>query len=451
MNKNTLNNWWNNSWKNKRLKRWAIVAIAWASLFYVLKDKKHDPQAFVLRPGWSLTELVRDSITLENSEHKTNYKLQLDLVAQVMKDNNIEDPTKVPSGDTIIIDIDKLNDIANNRKAPTIQEKIDTTPPEITKIQTPEKTNGGYTVIKTLDDLKNSNNYLAQRLYADLEIRKKIKNYIKNWYTIKVPQQIENKNSPSLTIEQITKPDQILSNKLKGKKIILDPGHGSLDVWAIWFAQYGSIENKEMVAVYESPVVMDVTYRIGKLLRSHWCEVIFTHYYNKRPILDQKDLAPASRVFVNGQEKFQDIRCGTDHKCEWDVFKAWSKRLQKRCDISNSKKWVDLFVAIHADSYSDDKKILSIKHQPKTPYSQSLAEKIMENGFEYTYNGKTATEVEHSVKAQNIQVLRENNNTSLLVELWNMYNESQAFYLRDPERRQILAEKFVHSLIKSID
>gem|GEM_PF-4714022 len=71
-----------------------------------------------------------------------------------------------------------------------------------------------------------------------------------------------------------------------------------------------------MIAIYESPVVMDMTYRIAKLIRSHGGEVVFTHYYNKRPILDQKDLPPASRIFdTHGQEKFQDIWCGTDHVC----------------------------------------------------------------------------------------------------------------------------------------
>gem|GEM_PF-3632191 len=60
---------------------------------------------------------------------------------------------------------------------------------------------------------------------------------------------------------------------------------------------------------------------------------------------------------------------------------------------------------------------MSIKHQPGKDQSKSLAEKIMDNGFEYTYNGNKAHEVEHSVKSQNIQVLRDNKNIALLVEL----------------------------------
>lgn len=433
------------------LKWGAIAWLAISSLVYVLnKDKPQESRSFALRPGGTIIELVKDSIQLDRTDYKANNQLVNLLAQQVMQDNNITDPTKLHPGDTIVIDVAKLNKISNERKP----SDTNTIKPQVVQKTTPEIKQHNtiwYTTITSIDHFKTSNDYLIQRLYSDKRIRKKITEYLNQWYKVKVPWQIEDKNSRSFTIEEITRPDQIVSSKLKGKKIVLDPGHGSMDVGAIWFAQYGDSKNKEMIAVYESPVVMDMTYRIAKLMRSHGAEIVFTHYYNKRPILDQKDLPPASRIFDNnGQEKFQDIRCGTEHTCQWDVFKAGSKRLGKRCNIANSTSNVTAYISIHADSYGEKEKILSIKHQPWKNQSKSLAEDIMANGFEYTYNGKKANEVEHTIKAQNIQVLRENKNVAILVELWNMYNENQAYRLRDPNLRQDLAEKFVNAFIKSL-
>lgn len=435
----------------KLMKWWVIAGIAASSIAYVFnKDKPQESRSFALRPGGTIIELVRDSIQLDRVGYQTNNQLLNILAQQVMQDNNITDPTALYPWDTIIIDVAKLNKLSNERK-PSDTSTIQPQTVQKTTLEITQRQAVWYTTINNIQDFKDSKDYLIQRLYSDKRTKKKITEYLKQGYKVKVPQQIENKKSPSFTIDAITKPDKILSNKLKGKKIVLDPGHGSMDVWAIWFAQYGDAQNKEMIAVYESPVVMDMTYRIAKLMRSHWAEVVFTHYYNKRPILDQKDLPPASRIFDNnGHEKFQDIRCGTDHTCQWDVFKAGSKRLGKRCKIANNTSNVTAYISIHADSYGEEEKILSIKHQPWKNQSKSLAEDIMANGFEYTYNGKKSNEVEHTVKAQNIQVLRENKNIALLVELWNMYNENQAYRLRDPNLRQDLAEKFVNAFIKSL-
>ncbi len=38
----------------------------------------------------------------------------------------------------------------------------------------------------------------------------------------------------------------------------------------------------EYMVVYESPVVMDFTYRVAKLIRAHGGEIMLTHHYNKR-------------------------------------------------------------------------------------------------------------------------------------------------------------------------
>jgi hypothetical protein len=55
--------------------------------------------------------------------------------------------------------------------------------------------------------------------------------------------------------------------------------------------------NKEKVVVYESAVMMDLTYRIARELRAHGAKVKLTHYMNRRGIMDIKDLPPCSRTF----------------------------------------------------------------------------------------------------------------------------------------------------------
>jgi len=55
-----------------------------------------------------------------------------------------------------------------------------------------------------------------------------------------------------------------------------------------------------MIVVYEAPNVMDITYRVAKLLKAHGASVTLTHYNNKRGIMDPEvaySLPPASTYF----------------------------------------------------------------------------------------------------------------------------------------------------------
>lgn len=69
-------------------------------------------------------------------------------------------------------------------------------------------------------------------------MKEKIIKELNTGYKILVPKEIETKSSPALSIEDITKPEKILSDKLNGYTIVLDPGHGSMDTGTIPIVGY---------------------------------------------------------------------------------------------------------------------------------------------------------------------------------------------------------------------
>jgi N-acetylmuramoyl-L-alanine amidase len=317
-----------------------------------------------------------------------------------------------------------------------------------------ENQNPSYTTISSLEDMNSATDYTAQKACKDCNkdrngfktIGLQIKDMINQWYTVYIPKSIETKNSPSFDIKDITKPEKTLSNKLAWKTFILDPWHGSSDPGAIWIAQYWDEKNKEKVLVYEAPVVMDITYRVAQLMRAHGAKVEFTHYANKRSVSNQKDLAPVSRIMKNGTEAFQDIWHGASTTSEWDFWKANDWSLPKRGKIGNNIKDPSLFISFHAD-IEGTQKLLSIKHTHNEPESKKAAQTIMDNWFAYTYNGKVANDVHYSVDEQWLWILKAYNWVWFLVELGNLGNTDQAYTLRDPQKRQLLAENFVKALL----
>ena len=95
------------------------------------------------------------------------------------------------------------------------------------------------TLISIADfEKKSQKDHLVRRLWTDSYMKEKIKKELNAGYKILVPKEIETKNSPALKIENITKPNKILSEKLKGYTIVLDPGHGSMDTGTIPIVGY---------------------------------------------------------------------------------------------------------------------------------------------------------------------------------------------------------------------
>lgn len=399
----------------------------------------------------TLSSVVKDSLWLSN-DVTSDPKLCKILIDNIAEQNNIQNVDRISLDQVLTIDMDSLQNAIETYQADSmwIPKKWEV------KEQREVIENVSYTTIHSLEEFKNSDNYLIKKIYKDNNINTKFLETLKSWYSIKFLNPRENANSPTLSIDEITKPNEILWNELNGKKFVLDPGHGSLDTWAIGLAQYWDESNKEKVAVYESAVMMDLTYRIARELRAHWAKVELTHYMNRRGILDIKDLPPCSRAFnEKSEEVFQDIWNWTDKASKWNFFNADGKYLKKRAEISN-KHNPNLFVALHADVLKDwnkvdDKtKILSIKYDERQGNweSKKIAQKLLDNGFWYYYQGKLSQDVKRDVAQQHLWALRPAKSPAVLIEFWNISQESQAYILREYSKREELAKNFVSSLIK---
>jgi len=399
----------------------------------------------------TLTTIVKDSLWLSD-DITSDPKLCKILVENIAQQNNIEDANKIQLNDTLTINMDNINNEIKNYQANTLW-----IPNEWNKKEQRESIdNVSYTTIHSMEEFKNSDNYLIKKIYKDRNINWKFIEALKNGYSIKFLNPREKKSSPSLSLDEITKPKEIIGNELKGKKFVLDPGHGSMDTWALGLAQYWDESNKEKVVVYESAIMMDLTYRIARDLRAHWADVELTHHMNKRGILDVKDLPPCSRIFdKDWNELFQDIWDGVDENSDWNLFNADWKYLKKRSEIANNHA-PNLFVSLHADilrkgnKVDEESKILSIKFDERqnNPESEKLAKQLLNNGFWYYYNGNLAGDVQRDVSSQKLWVLKTTTVPAILIETWNISQESQAFILREPTKREELAKNFVSSLIK---
>lgn len=399
----------------------------------------------------TLSSIVKDSLWL-SEDITSDPKLCRILIDNIAEQNNIEDINKINIDSTLTIDMDSLNAAISTYQADTIW-----IPEQWNKKEQREVIeNVSYTTIHSIEEFKNSDNYLIKKIYRDNNINWKFLKALKDGYSIKFLNPRETKNSPALSLEDITKPNEVLWNELKGKKFVLDPGHGSLDTWAIGLAQYWDESNKEKVAVYESALMMDLGYRIARELRAHGAEVELTHYMNRRGIMDVKDLPPCSRVFDGDwNEIYQDIWNGVDKESKWTFFNAEGKYLTQRATLANKYR-PNLMVSLHADMLrsgnivDDQTKILSIKYdeRQKNNASKVIADQLLNNGFGYYYNWKLSPDVKRDTANQMLWVLKPAKSPAVLVEFWNISQESQAYILREYSKREELAKNFVSSLIK---
>jgi len=225
----------------------------------------------------TLSSIVKDSLWL-SEDITSDPKLCRILIDNIAEQNDIKDINKINLDSVLTINMDSLNQAINTYQADTtwIPDQWDK------KEQREIIEDVSYTTIHSLEEFKNSENYLIKKIYKDNNINWKFLQALKDGYSIKFLNPRENKTSPKLALDDITKPSEIVWSELRGKKFVLDPGHGSLDTWAIGLAQYWDEANKEKVAVYESAVMMDLAYRVARELRAHGAKVDLTHHMNRR-------------------------------------------------------------------------------------------------------------------------------------------------------------------------
>lgn len=419
-------------------------------------DNDSKEKIIVIEKWQTLSQIINDNIIKPNDklseDEKWEWKLRQDIINEIVKENKLYNPDKLSPNDTIKINMDNINKIIESHHTHTTWISYKWNKKEKEKIVE----NVPYTTIHSIEEFKNSKNYLIKKIYNDNNINWKFKKALEDWYNIKFLNPIETKDSPSLSLDEITKPNKIIDNELSWKEFTLDPGHGSLDTWAIGLAQYWDDKNKEKVAVYESALMMDLAYRVARELRAHWAKVNLTHYMNKRWIMDSKDLPPCSRIINNEwKELFQDIWDGTSKNSNWTLFNADWKYLTKRAQIANSHQ-TNLLISMHADmlrngnKIDNQSKILSIKYdeRQKNPKSKSIANKLIENGFWYYYNWELAKDVKRNATSQKLWALKPCKSPAILIEFGNISQESQAYILREYTKREELAKNLVSSLIK---
>lgn len=441
--------------------------LAWCSSTDILTS---DIKTIKIGKWATLSTIVRDSLWL-SPDITSDPKLCRILIDNIAEQNNIPDINNINLDSTLVINMDSINATIDSYKEDTLNvseqwnkkeqwEEINKwEDAQINNIELNHKEDTPYTTINSVEEFKKSDNYLIKKIYRDKNINWKFFEALNAWYSIKFLNSRETKDNPTYTLDEITKPKEIVWEELKGKKFILDPGHWSLDTWAIGLAQYWNETNKEKVAVYESAVMMDLTYRIARELRSHGAEVKLTHYMNRRWIMDVKDLPPCSRVFDDKwNEIYQDIWDGMEEGSEWTFFKADGQYLTKRAKIAN-KYNPKLFVSLHADilrsgeNIDDKSKILSIKYDERqgNKESESIAKQLLDNWFAYYYNGDISRDVKRNVDKQHLWVLRPAKSPAILIEFWNISQESQAYILREYTKREELAKNFVSALIKTYE
>ena len=424
----------------------------------------------------TLSSIVKDSLWLD-SMVTSDPKLCRILIDNIAQQNNIEDVNSIRIDDTLTINMDSIkNDIdkyqcdtlwapvqwVKENNSNIIENKI-----KSEKWNSVDKNLEGetkYITIHSVEEFNSSNAFLVKKLREDKSKCNIIIDSLNSWCSVKFLSQIESKNSPSLSVDEITKPKEILWNELQGKKFVLDPWHWSADIWVPWLANYWPKENKEKIIVYESALMMDLTYRVARELRAHWAEVHLTHYMNRRWIIDTKDLPPCSMVYDGKwKETYQDIRDWDNKELVGQLFwikkkwKDWKNHgdwsVEKRAIIAN-KYNPDLYVSFHIDSpWNENIKLLDIlysENQKNKKKSREMWEKLFKAWFWYYYNWELNKWVMRRVNERKgwLWALSWSKSPAILIETWNAYNESQAYILREYSKREELAKNFVSSLIK---
>jgi len=440
------------------------------------KDKTTDQRQIVVWEWQTFWWIVRDSIISWNmdltDEQKTDWSLCKKIIDEIAIENNIDSIDHIWLWDTLVIDNDKINSIISEYLKEQNAMDDNWEGFKVTEA-TEQQKNAWYVILHSLEEFEKCADNSVKKIYKDINIWPRIERALKDWYTVRIPKAMENANSKRYTIDEITKPDEIIDDSLKWKKFMIDPWHWINDPWSIGLAQFWPEEDKAKVLVLEAPVSLDIAYRVAKILRSHWAKVDFTHYNPARWISDVIDLPQNFSIWDTYQDLWDDSWEST--KMETPVTQKES--LRRRAKIANKYKSTAL-ISIHADfiptgkiwtvsrnwkNYKylipdEEKKEVLVKYDLRWSNwwaSKKLAEwMIKDDSWFWFYKKEWDNKVfrlksyEHKAENQPLYVLNNIKTPWVLVETWNISQPNQAFFLRWWDKRQEFAEWLAESIIK---
>lgn len=181
--------------------------------------------------------------------------------------------------------------------------------------------------------------------------------------------------------------------------VCIDPGHGGYDSGAV---------NKNY-GVYEKDLALDVSLKLGEILKKEDVKVIYTRKKDKIP------------------------------------WKTQRESLAGRCKISN-KSDADIFVSIHINDFpkSEEVKGTEVWCRFKNTEDEILASEINNRLSDIGYTRDRGLKYESD---KSLYVLRNTNATSVLVELGYISNPQDVEFLMSKENRGKCAEAIAKAIM----
>lgn len=257
---------------------------------------------------------------------------------------------------------------------------------------------------------------------------------------------------------------------LKWYTIVLDPGHGGGDVWAIPIARFANGKpipyfgsdidsHKRLVAnghgdqklrTIESIAVMDIVSRLAKLIKENGGDVHTTHYFQDKPHnVDFTESHNSNAPWLlDLMEKWSTKWDGSEQRY-WvgsDTSVTERSRIRRRIRDTIMKKIWDtdkaMMLSIHADILAKNDRWMSVRYSENN--QKSFADKLAK------WNKKA------NVQRQGLYMNRYypdgkwkhgSFKNSALVEVANMRNVWDSWKLRFADKRQEIAEQLFEMIV----